>query len=123
MGFVRYFSDFAELNGKAFESEKEMAQAEAEILVKREEKRKAEEAKKQKAAEREKGRVADAAKIDELYKVAMEDEKKAEESVRAWRKAVSDFASKYGSYHFSFKSDEELPHINDFVSAFWNMFA
>ena len=105
---------YSEILNKVFDTEK--ACREAELECKRAEEAKLREAEQKKLAEKKKQeeRAADAKKVEALR----------EEMVKAqsnYRKAVQAFVEKHGSYHFSTKSEEQIPYLFSSVLDFLNL--
>lgn len=105
---------YSEILNKVFDTEK--ACLEAELTHKRALEAKAREEEQKKIAEKKKQeeRVVDAKKVEALR----------EEMVKAqanYRKAVQAFVEKHGSYHFSTKSEEQIPYLFSSVLDFLNL--
>lgn len=108
---MKYYS---ELTQKVYNTEAECKKAEQAFNFELEQKARAEEQRKLVEKKKQEERAADAKKIEALR----------EEMVKAqsnYRKAVQAFVEKYGSYHFSTKSEEQIPYLFSSVLDFLNL--
>lgn len=94
---MRYYSDVTK---KFYNTENE--------CLKEEQKLKAEQERKQKAeAKKQEERAKDAKAVEQAREAMIE-------AQNAYRKAMETFVNKYGSYHFTTRSVNEIPHLFDF---------
>ena len=108
---MKYYS---ELTQKVYNTEAECKKAEQAFNFELEQKARAEEQKKLAEKKKQEERAVDAKKIEALR----------EEMVKAqanYRKAVQAFVEKHGSYHFSTKSEEQIPYLFSSVLDFLNL--
>jgi hypothetical protein len=108
---MKYYS---ELTQKVYNTEAECKKAEQAFNFELEQKARAEEQKKLAEKKKQEERAADAKKVEALR----------EEMVKAqanYRKAVQAFVEKHGSYHFSTKSEEQIPYLFSSVLDFLNL--
>ena len=105
---------YSEILNKVFDTEKACLDAERIHKQALEEKARAEEQKKILEKKKQEERAADAKKVEALR----------EEMIKAqanYRKAVQAFVEKHGSYHFSTKSEEQIPYLFSSVLDFLNL--
>lgn len=105
---------YSEILNKVFDTEKACLDAELTHKQALEAKARAEEQKKLAEKKKQEERAADAKKVEALR----------EEMVKAqtnYRKAVQTFVEKHGSYHFSTKSEEQIPYLFSSVLDFLNL--
>ena len=108
---MKYYS---ELTQKVYNTEAECKKAEQAFNFELEQKARAEEQKKLAEKKKQEERADDAKKVEALR----------EEMVKAqanYRKAVQAFVEKHGSYHFSTKSEEQIPYLFSSVLDFLNL--
>ena len=108
---MKYYS---EILNKVFNTEKECIKAEHEHEKACAEKARIEEEKKLAEKKKQEERARDAKKVETLR----------EEMVKSqtnYRKAVQAFVEKHGSYHFSTKSEEQIPYLFSSVLDFLNL--
>lgn len=103
---MKYYSEHLD---KIFDSIEQCKAAEDALRAKEEEKKKAEEQKRIEEQKKSEERKEMAHKVEEARKVMTE-------AQVAYRKILGEFIEKYGSYHYTTKALEEIPHL------FYNLF-